>query len=85
MGLSLKSAEQCGGNYDVQCSREVVQELSRCKGSEVFERTSGDVLVIGADTVVAFQDSILGKPADAAMAGICFYVSRAIPIRYTQA
>lgn len=48
--------------------REAVQELSRCKGSEVFERTSGDVLVIGADTVVAFQDSILGKPADAAMA-----------------
>ena len=48
--------------------REVVQELSRCKGSEVFERTSGNVLVIGADTVVAFQDSILGTPADAAMA-----------------
>lgn len=48
--------------------REAVQELSRCKGSEVFEKTFGDVLVIGADTVVAFQDSILGKPADAAMA-----------------
>lgn len=48
--------------------REVVQDLSRCKGREVFEKTSGDVLVIGADTVVAFQDSILGKPADVCMA-----------------
>ena len=48
--------------------QEVVQDLSRCKGQEVFEKTSGDVLVIGADTVVAFQDSILGKPADESMA-----------------
>lgn len=48
--------------------QEVVRDLSRCKGREVFEKTSGDVLVIGADTVVAFEGSILGKPLDACMA-----------------
>ena len=56
------------GSYDIQSSMVVQKDLSRCKGQEVFEKTSGDVLVIGADTVVAFQDSILGKPADESMA-----------------
>lgn len=42
--------------------QEVVEELSYCKAKAVFEQTAGDVLVIGADTVVAYQEQILGKP-----------------------
>lgn len=42
----------------------VVEELSYIKAKAVFEKTEGDVLVIGSDTVVAFGDRILGKPRD---------------------
>lgn len=55
----------------------VVQELSRQKARDVAwkvrndgiltgngRESKGDILVIGADTIVAFQGSILGKPAD---------------------
>ena len=49
---------------------EVVRELSRQKAVEVASRVSvceGDrVIVIGADTVVAVDGKILGKPADKA-------------------
>ncbi len=43
---------------------KVVEELSALKAEAVFAKTKGDVMVIGADTVVAFGSRILGKPAD---------------------
>lgn len=43
---------------------KVVEELSDQKASAVFQQTEGDVLVIGADTVVAMNNKILGKPMD---------------------
>ena len=41
-----------------------MEELSGLKARDVFAQTSGDVLVIGADTVVADKGKILGKPAN---------------------
>lgn len=40
----------------------VVEELSLQKAEDVFKRLEGDVLVIGADTVVSLEEHILGKP-----------------------
>ena len=40
----------------------VVEELSSRKAEAVFRQIEGDVLVIGADTVVALGEQILGKP-----------------------
>lgn len=42
--------------------QEVVEELSYIKAKDVFDRTEGDVMVIGSDTVVAYENRILGKP-----------------------
>lgn len=42
---------------------EAVLELSRQKAREVADRTDGEV-IIGADTVVAVDNTILGKPKD---------------------
>lgn len=49
-----------------QSSGEVVQELAMQKALDVIERhPEKNVLVIGADTLVAFNDSIMGKPQNA--------------------
>ena len=43
---------------------EMVRRLSRQKAQDVAERYAEDCIVIGADTVVACDQEILGKPAD---------------------
>ena len=44
---------------------DIVKALSLAKARETAQRHPG-ALVIGADTVVALDDTVLGKPADAA-------------------
>ncbi|MBQ8798434.1 MAG: septum formation protein Maf [Lachnospiraceae bacterium] len=66
-----------GASYDVIVSdcdetttltepAELVKELSRKKAEAVGKDVNGPVIVIGADTVVAYNGSILGKPKDRA-------------------
>jgi len=43
---------------------EVVKELSIMKAEDVAEGVSGPALILGADTVVAHNGRILGKPKD---------------------
>jgi septum formation protein len=61
-----------------ECSEKIphvmVQKLSEIKAKAVYDRLRGDstykdgFIVIGADTVVAYGDRILGKPKDKAQA-----------------
>ena len=47
-----------------ESARDCAERLSRQKALEVWRRRPGDV-VLGADTVVVVDETILGKPADA--------------------
>lgn len=43
---------------------EVVMELASIKAKDIYEQSDKQSMVVGADTVVAYQGQILGKPAD---------------------
>lgn len=63
--LGIACKVQASGAEEIVTSSEpekVVEELSRLKCLDVAEITEGDSVVIGADTVVAFDGEILGKP-----------------------
>lgn len=68
--------EQIGAEFEVipaqgeeviskDSPEQVVLELSRQKAQEIAERVQDDnIIVLGADTVVAYGNQILGKPKD---------------------
>ncbi len=41
---------------------EIVKDLSYTKARDVFERGNRDAIVIGADTIVVYDEKVLGKP-----------------------
>lgn len=65
IGLKFSVCPACGEEESsYQEPEEMVKELALKKAREVAEKTKEEALVIGSDTVVAFQGEILGKPAD---------------------
>ena len=62
--LGIRCKVQASGAEEVVTSAEpemVVEELSRLKCLDVAEITEGDAVVIGADTVVAFEGRSLAS------------------------
>lgn len=69
--------EQIGVKFEIKTSekeevitssnpKDVVKELSGMKAWDVAEGVEGPAIIIGADTVVAYDGKILGKPKDKA-------------------
>lgn len=67
--------EKAGVNFEIIPSREeekifseepaqIVEELSWQKAADTASKVSGDVIVIGSDTLVFYEGKILGKPKD---------------------
>lgn len=54
----------CDENTDEKNPAELVKKLSRLKAEAVAKSVEGVSLIIGADTVVAREDEIFGKPKD---------------------
>jgi septum formation protein len=70
-----KILEQIGLKFDIvpsTCSevitkdipKEIVEELACQKAYEVFEKLDDQSIVIGADTIVVFNNKTMGKPKD---------------------
>lgn len=55
----------CDENITCQSPEELVENLSKMKANDVLEKNNlSECLVVGADTIVVFEGSVLGKPAD---------------------
>lgn len=70
IGISFSVCKStCEEKISSTVPSEVVCELSRQKAEDVWKRMkSGEIFVIGADTIVAYDGRILGKPKDEAEA-----------------
>ncbi len=56
----------CDENIAYESPEELVENLSKLKAGDVLEKNRlTDCLVVGADTIVVFEEKVLGKPADA--------------------
>lgn len=62
--FDIKEAENDEIIKDNLTNTEQSEHLSFEKANEVFEKTTGDRVVIGSDTIVVVDDVIYGKPKD---------------------